>query len=125
MATTTMVTTTVVTVVTTLVPVTTLVLAQPTQLQVGPQQGSWGTTPPLPRAMVLALLSRVLARALPAATTLLTLAHTHTVVQAMVALQGGSTVGSLRLVTLTLALDLALVSVSLPVPVLFQTLHCC
>lgn len=125
MVTTTMVTTTVMTVVTTLVPVTTLVLAQPTQLQVGPQQGSRGTPPPLLRAMVLALLSRVLARALPAATTLLTLAHTHTVVQAMVALQGGSTVGSLRLVTLTLALDLALVSVSLSVPVLFQTLHCC
>ena len=83
---TTTATTMVMAVVTTLALVTTLVLAQPTQLQVGPQQAAQGTPPPLPQAMVLALLFWVLARALPAATTMLTLAHTHTVVQAMVAL---------------------------------------
>ena len=81
-----MVITMVMAVVTTLVPVTMLVLARPTQLQVGQQQGARGIPPPLPRAMVLALLYQVLARALPAATTLLTLAHMHSVVQAMVAL---------------------------------------
>ena len=117
----TTVTTTVTAVVTTLVPVTTLVLAQPTQLQVGQQQGAQGIPPPLPRTMVLALLYQVLARALPAATTLLTLAHTHTVALVW----RTSTVGPLRLVTLTLALALALVLVSPSVPVLIQTLYCC